>query len=435
MKFLNGNELRRAFTAATSCLERYRDAINALNVFPVPDGDTGTNMLLTMRSAMEQCPKSSGASAGEVASGLADGAFWGARGNSGVILSQLFRGFADAINEEDVCDVAGLRRAFSLGAEAAYRSVSQPVEGTMLTVMRAASEAVGKPAVDENKADILSVWETAFRSATDAHFDTPSQLPILKEAGVVDAGGLGVVVILGGALCSLTGREWDLVDDAVAACCVEPVGTGGAQPSIDSNFLDTSLESTWGYCIQYVIDGAGPAVDQVRAGIGQDLDQSAVIVGDGRYVRVHVHALDPGSALTFGGSFGQLEQIKVENMGQQNSQFVAGHQSVKTTQAALVVVAVAQGAGLARLFLDTGCAGVIDGGQTMNPSVGQILEAAKSTGSQDVIVLPNNPNIVATARQSAGANPNLHVVPSKTVPQGVAALLAFSPESTLEHNL
>ncbi len=305
----------------------------------------------------------------------------------------------------------------------------------MLSVMRAASEAAGKSAVDEDKADVLSLWGSAFRSATDALYETPSQLPILKEAGVVDAGGLGVVVILGGALCSLTGRDWDLVDQAVAACCVEPVGSDGAQPSIDANFLDASLESTWGYCIQYVIDGAGPAVEQVRAEIGQDLDQSAVIVGDSRYVRVHVHALDPGTALTFGASFGQLEQIKVENMGQQNSQFVAGHQSVKTTQAALVVVAVAQGSGLARLFRDTGCAGVIDGGQTMNPSVGQFLDAAKSTGSQDVIVLPNNPNVVSTARQSAGANPNLHVVPSKTVPQGVAALLAFSPESTLEHNL
>jgi DAK2 domain fusion protein YloV len=439
MQVLGGNDLYQAFSAGASCLERYRDAVNALNVFPVPDGDTGTNMLLTMRSALEQCPESSNPSAGEVASGLADGAFWGARGNSGVILSQMFRGFADALKGEDVCDAASLSRAFSLSTEAAYRSVSQPVEGTMLSVMRAASEATALAAADGDT-DALSLWESVFRSATNALYETPRQLPVLMEAGVVDAGGLGVVVILGGAFAFLNGEGEALVDQVVAACCAGSGGTAVAgapetQASIHTDFWDASLESRWGYCIQYVIDAGGPVAGEVSAALEGDRERSAVVIGDGRFVRVHVHAQDPGPALSLGVSYGPLDQIKIENMSQQNSQFVAGRQSAKAASTRMAVVAVAQGEGLAGLFRDTGCAEVIDGGQTMNPSVGQILAAASSTGGEDVIILPNNSNIVGAARQAASANQNLHVVPSKTTPQGVAALLAYSPENTLEHNL
>ena len=429
---LQGSDLRRAFAEATLCLERYRDAINALNVFPVPDGDTGTNMLLTMRSALEKCPDSSALTATEAASGLAEGAFWGARGNSGVILSQLFRGLAEAIQGENLCDGAGLARGLELAADAAHRSVAQPVEGTMLTVLRTASTAAQDSLQSLPEADPLLLWESAFRSATDALYLTPSQLPILKEAGVVDAGGMGVVVIIGAALCALTGQNQDLVDQAVAACCIEP---GVTSQSIDKDYLDSTLESEWGYCIQYLISDAEMPAEQARQGLSKELAASAVVVGDGRNIRVHVHAVDPGPPLSYGASLGDLYQIEIENMGQQNTDFVAGHRARAEGVAKLALVAVAQGDGLANLFQDGGCAGVINGGQTMNPSIKQILQAVEATRAEDVIVLPNNPNVIAAVEQSASASQSLHVVPSCTLPQGVAAMLAFNPEGSVEDNL
>jgi DAK2 domain fusion protein YloV len=435
MGVFHGDDLRRAFAAATSCLERYRDAINSLNVFPVPDGDTGTNMLLTMRSALEKCPETSGVSAGSAASGLAEGAFWGARGNSGVILSQFFRGFAEALQGEAVCDGPGLARALKLATDAAYRSVTKPVEGTMLTVIRAASTSVQNGAAGGEGANALYLWERAFRSAAAALYLTPSQLPVLEEAGVVDAGGMGVVVIMGGALCSLAGRDQELVDQAVAACCVEPLSLDSSQAQLDADYLDSTMESPWGYCIQYLIEGEGLAAERVREGIGEVMTESAVVVGDGRYVMVHAHAADPGLALSYGASLGDLHQIKIENMSRQNLEFVAGHRARGTKPPNIAVVAIAQGEGLYRLFRESGCSEVLSGGQTMNPSVGQILDTAEATGAGEIIVLPNNSNVVATADQSASANPHLYVVPSRTFPQGVAALLAFNPEEPLEHNL
>ena len=435
MGALQGSDLRLAFAEATHCLERYRDAINALNVFPVPDGDTGTNMLLTMRSALEQCPESPGLSATEAISGLAEGAFWGARGNSGVILSQLFRGLAEALRGETTCDGPGLARGLDLAANAAYQSVAQPVEGTMLTVLRAASTAAQDRLQSQPEADVLSLWESAFQSAADALYLTPTQLLILKEAGVVDAGGMGVVVIMGGALCSLTGQDQDLIDRALAECCVKPGALSADGNTVDRDYLDSTLESQWGYCIQFLISGDGVGLERVRKGIGAELAESAVVVGDDRYVRVHVHASDPGPALSYGASLGELHQIEIANMSQQNTDFVAEHRARARGAAKLALVAVVQGEGLAELFRDGGCAGVINGGQTMNPSIGQILQAVDATGAGDVIVLPNNTNVVATTEQSAGANSSLHVVPSRTIPQGVAAMLAFNPEDPLEDNL
>ena len=435
MDYLRGDDLRQAFFAATQCLERYRDAINALNVFPVPDGDTGTNMLLTMRSAMERCPEAHDASAADVSSGLAEGAFWGARGNSGVILSQLFRGFSEALDGEEVCNGPGFARALSLATVAAYNSVAQPVEGTMLTVLGSASGSVQANAEGETDADALDLWQTAFSSAVEALYRTPSQLPVLKEAGVVDAGGMGVAVIMGGALCFLAGRDQDLLDQAVAACCIEPTSVSGATHSIGSDFLDSTLESQWGYCIQFLIEGEALSLESIKEHLGKEWADSAVAVGDDRLVRVHVHAIDPGPAMSYGASLGDMHQIRIENMGQQNQEFVTGRRDQNTNATGIAVVAVVQGPGLSQLFQAAGCSVVINGGQTMNPSVGQFLDAARSSGAGEIIVLPNNPNVEATALQSASSNPHVHVVPSRTLPQGVSALLAFNPEEPLERNL
>ena len=449
METFSGGDLRRAFVAATSALEHYRDAINALNVFPVPDGDTGTNMLLTMRSALEQCPEGHDASTGEVLSGLAEGAFWGARGNSGVILSQLFRGLSEASQDPLDGPSPWFARGLRLATEAAYQSVINPVEGTMLSVIKASSIKASAMAAQNRthsggEAETLELWETAFEAAVEAVYATPSQLPILREAGVVDAGGMGVAVILGAAFCSLTGQDQDLVDRALEACCVEPLNLAGAQRQEDqgnpsSDYLDATLEENWGYCIQYVIDSSdsetGLTAEIVRNGVGPELAGSAVIVGDGRYVKVHVHASDPGPALSYGASFGQLDRISIENMSLQSSHFAASQRPIGNPKTQLAVVAVVQGEGLGRLFRDAGGNGIIDGGQTMNPSVAQILKQVRAMEAVEVIVLPNNPSVLAAANQAAKRDSSLHVVPSTSVPQGVAALLAFSPEEPLEHNL
>ena len=435
MSELSGGDLRDAFVAATQSLERYRDAVNALNVFPVPDGDTGTNMLLTIRSALEKCPDDGEASAAEVSSGLAEGAFWGARGNSGVILSQLFRGLADALQEAETCSGPDLARGLTLAADAAYGSVAQPVEGTMLTVLRSTSVSVQELLEGEGTAEPRTIWQQAFRSAVEAVYRTPSQMRTLREAGVVDAGGMGVAVIIGGALCQLTGSEQAVLDDAVAAACTEPVNTGGTSSSIDPDFLDSTLESQWGYCIQFLIEGQELALEDIRKHFGTEWSDSAVVVGDARLARVHLHSEDPGPALSYGASLGDLHEIKIENMGRQNQEFVRRGQQSQAAPAGLAVVAVVQGQGLTQLFKEAGCSIVINGGQTMNPSVGQFLEAARATGAAEIIVLPNNPNVEATARQSAGADARVNVVAARTVPQGVSALLAFNREEPLERNL
>jgi len=459
MESPSADALRKAFVAATDCLERYRDAINSLNVFPVPDGDTGTNMLLTMRSALERCPHTSRSSAGEVLSGLAEGAFWGARGNSGVILSQLFRGLSDASQDPQNDPNPWLVRGLQLATEAAYKSVVNPVEGTMLSVIKASSyktawmaeqrlsgkqDRSGEDNTAEQTPELTpNLWGTAFDAAVEALYATPSQLPILREAGVVDAGGMGVALILGAAFCSLTGRDPKLVDQAIQSCCVEPAEINASQhgdlKGLDSVLLDTASGDNWGYCIQYVIDarnsGSILSAKTVRDGLGPELSGSAVVISNGYYLKLHVHASDPGPALSYGSSLGYLDRISVENMDVQNAHLVEGHRANMNNGARLAVLAVLQGEGLANLFLDSGGSGVIDGGQTMNPSVGQIVEKATAMRAAEVILLPNNSNVLAAANQAVAQDSRLHVVPSVSVPQGVAALLAFNPEESLEHNL
>ncbi|PKB73133.1 MAG: hypothetical protein BZY75_03500 [SAR202 cluster bacterium Io17-Chloro-G7] len=480
MESTSGKDLHRAFVAAAACLERYRDAINALNVFPVPDGDTGTNMLLTLRSALEQCPKDSDNSAEEVLAGLAEGAFWGARGNSGVILSQLFRGLSEACRGHPDGGSPWLTLGLRLATDAAYKSVVNPVEGTMLTVISAASTAAStavrnaaQMAKGGGEGEASGLWQSAFQGAVEAVYATPSQLPILREAGVVDAGGMGVALILGASFCSLAGQDPALVDQALGKCCVEPLDPIAAQRRVDQELFDhratsgssvdswpgsnhdstpsSNLKENWGYCIQYVINTlssghvadseggsnseTGVTTEIVRAGLGPEMGGSTVIVGDGRYVKVHVHAFDPGPALSYGASLGQLDRISIENMSLQSAGLVPDYEASTTLTTNISVVAVVRGEGLRRLFQDAGCSGIIDGGQSMNPNVGQFLEQSKSRPDAQVIILPNNANVLAAATQAAIREPHLHVVPSKSVPQGVAALLAYSPEEPLAHNL
>ena len=433
---LSGPELRRAFRLAFDRLEENRETVNALNVFPVPDGDTGTNMSLTLRSGVERCPDDDSVTAAQVAGELAQGTFFGARGNSGVILSQFFKGFSDALQGKDHCSPSDLALALDMARMAAYGAVGNPREGTMLTVIRRAAEAANDA---DGVSDFAGVLETAFEASCVALKNTPEQLPVLKEAGVVDSGGLGVVVILGGALEALapersqevsrdTGLE-SIIDNSMASL-------GGSGQAQEQGFVHTSLELDWGYCTEFIINGSELSLDAVRQ-YCEEMGRSTVVVGDSQHVRVHVHMEDPGAAISYGVSLGSVSNVKVENMDEQNVAWAAGHADspAPSVGAPLTVVAVAAGQGLAGLFSESGCGHVIEGGQTMNPSVQQIMQGVERAGAEHTIFLPNNKNIVLTAEQVAANDPAVHVVPTLSVPQGVAAMLAYNPTATLEENL
>ncbi len=432
---LSGPELRRVFREAFDRLEEYRDTVNALNVFPVPDGDTGTNMSLTLRAGIERCPDDDTLTAGEVARELAQGTFFGARGNSGVILSQFFKGFGDALQDRHSCSASDLAHALDMAREAAYGAVGNPREGTMLTVIRRAAEAALEA---QDETDFAAVLEIAYLASCVALKNTPEQLPVLKEAGVVDSGGLGVVVILRGVLEGVAPeRSRELTEEAGLEGIIDSsmASLGGSSQFPESGFVHQSLEADWGYCTEFIISGDSLSPLAVRQYFEENA-RSTVVVGDPRNVRVHIHAEDPGPAISYGVALGTVSNVKVESMDAQNVEWAAGHSGpAPTAGAEQAVVAVAAGEGLAGLFIESGCGHVIQGGQTMNPSVQQIMQGIQRAGAENTIFLPNNKNIVLTAQQVAANDPAVHVVPTRSIPQGVAALLAYNPLSSLEENL
>ncbi len=459
---VSGVGLRRAFGLGLARLEERRDAVNALNVFPVPDGDTGTNMSLTLRAGIEGCPEGDAAvGAGAAARGLADGAFFGARGNSGVILSQFLRGFAVGLEGCEVCGAGDWARGLDAAREAAYGAVGTPREGTMLTVMRRAAEAAlaagaaagdlagtaGYSGADAGDGDLGGAMAAGYLAACAALRDTPEQLAALKEAGVVDSGGLGVVVILGGVLEALFPDRFGALSEVagVQGIIDDSMASLGGAAAQGEGYLHQTLEADWGYCTEFMISGEGLSLGEVRR-YYEATARSTVVAGDSRQVRVHIHAEDPGPAISYGAALGTLSRVKIESMDDQNAEWAASHRSragdgadgADDGAAAVVdlaVVAVAAGDGLAGLFMGSGCGYVIEGGQTMNPSVGDIVAGVRRAGARDTIVLPNNKNILLTAEQAAAGDPGVHIVASRSIPQGVAALLAYNPLWGLEDNL
>ena len=481
---LDGDGLRGAFEAATRCLERQRDAINALNVFPVPDGDTGTNMLLTMRAINEEALRASDSSVGAVAAAMARGALLGARGNSGVILSQFFHGMAQGLQGKDELDGGDLVRAFARASEAAYGSVSVPVDGTMLTVMRelsvAASESLGS---QEGASDVPSIWRVSLNAAKEALSRTPLQLPVLREAGVVDAGGQGFVTLLEGARCFLAGEDVDSLQLLVCAPVLSDTVSGEAPRgeaedlhvegiAVHEDYLTGTEGELYGYCTQLLIHGQELDLGGIRGKLAS-LADSTVVVGDGTLVKVHVHASDPGPVVSYAISLGSIDQVSITDMDRQHREFIALHRGQPDASAvvstaeepasstgrdgapggvSVSVVAVASGDGFVELLKGLGCESIVTGGQTMNPSAQELLKAAQDTGASNVILLPNNPNVIPAARQAASiasesSDPassaeadsrggmRLHVVDSRTIPQGICALLAMNPEGDLDGNL
>ena len=421
---LNAEEFSRLVVAGSACLEANVDAINALNVFPVPDGDTGINMLLTLRAATAAAP--SGADGvGEASAAIARGALLGARGNSGVIFSQFMKGLASGMTGAREADGPALAAALRSASSAAYQAVGTPVEGTMLSVMRAAAEAVSP---GDEAAAVADTLRSALDAAERALAHTPEQLPVLKQAGVVDAGGQGVVAFLAGALGCAEGTTAELTITAPES------GAADAAASVAHEFLEHTEDEMYGYCTQFVVQGVGLDPEAVRERV-MTMAASTVVVGDDAVVRVHAHAEDPGPLLSLGAALGALDQINIQNMDLQHADFMARHGYAGGEPVPFAVVAVAPGEGFRRLFEDLGAAAVIAGGQTMNPSAADILEGARRANAERVVVLPNNGNVVLAAEQARDlADAPLDVVASRSLPQGVAAMLACNPERDADAN-
>lgn len=420
----DGQEFRNMFAAASAWLEKSVPDINAINVFPVPDGDTGTNMFLTMCAVMEEADRVSDNNVSVMAKAMAQGALMGARGNSGVILSQFFRGLAKGLDGKEFLDGASWAMALSEASRAAYKGLSQPVEGTMLTVIRDAAKAAGEVA-RTNPEDITSITEAAVKAAKESVARTPLLLAVLREAGVVDAGGQGIYVLLEGILSYLKG-ELEIMKYRKPELIAAGAPSGGV--------VGGETEEAYGYCTNFLLEGSKLNPDKIRKRLERK-GKSVVVVGDENTVRVHIHTYDPGWVIKFATSLGTLHQLQIQNMDDQHVTFLEMQQE-RLSKLEIGVVAVVLGEGLAEVFRSLGAAAVVPGGQTMNPSVQEILQAVEATPSQKVIVLPNNKNIIPVASQVQSlTSKDVVVVPSKTIPQGIAALVAFNYEDTLEENV
>jgi len=425
---VDGAGFRRLVKASLAWLQHHQAAINALNVYPVPDGDTGTNMLLTMRSAWAEIEESPERNVGKVARQMSHGALMGARGNSGVILSQIWRGFARSLDEKEVFRAEDLADACREASATAYKGVVKPVEGTILTVARAVADSAEDAAKDTD--NLVNILERIVFAAHEAVVLTPSLLSVLKDAGVVDAGGQGLFIILEGMLRYMRGEtvaedvrltgSVDLMSESMAH------GAGG-----------------YAYDVQFLLVGEELDVDGIRARV-TEMGDCPLVVGDPTTIKVHVHVSDPGEPISYGASLGSLRDVVVEDMQAQYQDFVVdrglsstGTASLRTTQdvGEIGVVAVVPGEGLARVFQSLGVGAVVRGGQTMNPSTKDLLEAIESLPTDQVIILPNNGNVIMAAEQSRElADKTVEVIPSRFVPQGVAALLALNYQADLETN-
>ena len=439
----NGDTLRDAIISAANNLTNNRKQIDDLNVFPVPDGDTGTNMSMTLANSVRELENLSGATAGKVASVNASALLRGARGNSGVITSLLFRGFAKGIGESEFATAENITAAFELGVKAAYKAVMKPTEGTILTVSRVASE-YARAALEDGK-DELGVFEAAIEGAKKALSETPELLPALKKAGVVDAGGKGFVTILEGML--------SVFKDGVMVQSAAVEESSAEEPSSRNAAGEYETEITFTYCTEFIVN-RNREIDKQPAELRAYLEtigDCVVVVDDDEIIKVHVHTDHPGNAIENALTFGQLVHLKIENMRDQHER--AKHdaenaqkkpaKSADLTETFTPVtptkpvgfVSVCAGDGVAELFRDLGVDTVVSGGQTMNPSTDDILKAVETTPAETVFVLPNNKNIIMAAEQCIPISTRkVIVIHTRTIPQGISAMLAYDPDTEDEAN-
>ncbi len=429
----NGRQLSKLIHAGLIWLEKHRERVNALNVFPVPDGDTGTNMLLTMRSAYGRIKHHNELPIGRVAHELAHGALMGARGNSGVILSQIWRGLAQGLKNKETATVQDIALALKQASETAYHGVMRPVEGTILTVIREGSEEAMDAA--EKSTDLRFFLERVLERCQQALARTPEMLPVLKQAGVVDSGGQGLVYILEGMLYYVNG---ELAITAVSA--ETPLSTPAQALAVPEG---GELENP--YDVQFILTGQNLDVLAVRDAI-DSMGDSTVVVGDENTIKVHVHVQDPGQPLSYGISLGSITDVVVENMQEQMEEIVApnglpvsdspaglGKTAVEIQPGQIGVVAVAPGDGFADIFRSLGVAQVISGGQTNNPSTEEIFQAINDVPSDKVVILPNNKNIFMAAEAASQLSPKkVAVLQTRTIPQGLSAMLSWNADGEWE---
>jgi len=434
---LDGDDFRELFHAATAWLDQHHKAVNALNVFPVPDGDTGTNMLLTMQSALEEMASVQTRGASAVVQAAAHGALMGARGNSGVILSQILRGIAHGLSGEDLVDAAEMARAYRDGSSTAYRGVVRPVEGTILTVIREVGESFEEETLPR---DLRDFFDASVRVAAESVERTPTLLKVLAEAGVVDAGGQGLLMILEGMHRCLMG-----------------LSLGAA---VDESVLEIEhkeiFDEEYNYDVQAILIGETLDVAAIRDAI-LEMGDSVLVVGDARTIKVHVHTDEPGTPLNYLARMGNVDRVIVENMQLQYEQFIqdggpsmdaeqrtaaprmpspAYLMPVPTITGPIGTVVVSSGDGLDKVFRSLGAGSIVKGGQTMNPSTQELMEAVEASDADDVILLPNNKNIILAAEQARDlADKSVRVVKSKSIPQGIAALLALNQQQDLDTNV
>ena len=424
---VNGADLRRMIISAAAAIENNKQPLNELNVFPVPDGDTGTNMSMTINAAAADLRKAEDPDLGGAAKIAASAMLRGARGNSGVILSLLFRGISRKLKGLDRCDGVLWAQALQEGVDAAYKAVMKPAEGTILTVARLAA-AKAQDAAQENNF-IEFVHAAAIEEAKVALDNTVNQNPVLKKAGVVDAGGKGWLVALEAMLSSIQGED-----------VVTQSASDSAEVKDAADFSDFSTEDiTFTYCTEFIIDRENDKDPEALRAFLSELGDSLVLVDDDEIIKVHVHTNDPGKALSEAVTYGSFVTVKIENMRLQHTEKVMTENEkepkIAEPEKALGVVSVCAGAGLADVFLNLGVDQIISGGQTMNPSTQDILEAVNKVPAETVFVLPNNKNIIMAAEQvDALTSKNVVVIPSKTVPQGVTAMLGFNPEGSVGEN-
>ncbi|WP_286231457.1 DAK2 domain-containing protein [Neobacillus mesonae] len=441
---LDGKRFAEMVIQGANNLSANAKMVDALNVFPVPDGDTGTNMNLSMTSGAKEVKNNVQEHIGKVGSALSKGLLMGARGNSGVILSQLFRGFAKAIESKTVISGSEFAHALEAGVETAYKAVMKPVEGTILTVAKDAAKKAVQTA--DTSEDIIVIMEAVLSEAKASLKRTPELLPVLKEVGVVDSGGQGLVCVYEGFLAELKGET---VSGSVSvAPSMDELVSAEHHKSVQSHINTEDIE--FGYCTEFMVRFEQDKTAKHpfnEENFRNDLSQygdSLLVISDDELAKVHIHSEQPGEVLTYGQRYGNLINMKIENMRQQHSNIVgetktplaADRTKVSKEKQEYGIIAVSMGAGIADLFKSIGANAVIEGGQTMNPSTEDIVKAIEQVNAKKVFILPNNKNIIMAAEQAVQVSEDeIYVIPSKTVPQGLSALLAFNPSADAETNV
>lgn len=438
MKTVDGKLFKEMVVSGAIVLHNNHPEIDALNVFPVPDGDTGTNMSLTFSAGASEIENMESSDIYEVAKKLSKGLLMGARGNSGVILSQIFRGISMALEGKKEIDAVELAQALQNGAKVAYKAVMRPVEGTILTVIRESGEEVVKYA--KPGMEIEDVFSFFVKAAENSLERTPELLPVLKEVGVVDSGGAGLLLVFTGFMAALAGEKISRI---------EINGTNQKEALVD---VETDSEEGYGYCTEFIIrlDPAKMKAfkeERLRNELERLPGNSIVVVQDEDIVKVHVHTLKPGNALNMAQRYGEFVKLKIENMQEQHNSILEANEGKSVSnkintptqpEKEVAVISVAAGDGIKDMFLELHCDHVVSGGQTMNPSAEDIVAAVRGVNAKHVVILPNNSNIVMTAQQAAiilEDEIDVQVIPSKTIPQGLSACIMFNPEVSLEENL